>query len=131
MNNPFNYKILVKQSDIDDLNHVNNAVYVQWMDEVARAHWTFLTKNTDVSEFIWVVNKHEIEYKNQAVLGDEITAKTYVGDTKGVTSIRHIEFYKANVLLVKSKTTWVLLNAKSFKPTRIRENITNLLLPSN
>lgn len=131
MNNPFNYKILVKQSDIDDLNHVNNAVYVQWMDEVARAHWNFLTKNADVSEFIWVVNKHEIEYKNQAVLGDEITAKTYVGDTKGVTSIRHIEFYKANVLLVKSKTTWVLLNAKSFKPTRIRENITNLLLPSN
>ena len=131
MNAPFEVKITVKPEDIDDLNHVNNAVYVKWMDEVARTHWNYLTRNADVSEIIWVVNKHEIEYKSEALLGDDITAKTYVGETKGVKSIRFIEFYKNNTLLVKSKTTWVLLDAKTFRPSRIRENITNLLLPSN
>ena len=130
MNQPFYYKILIKSSDIDNLNHVNNAVYVRWMDEVAGAHWTFLTKDADVSNYIWVVSKHEIEYKNQAVLSDEITAKTYVGETKGVTSIRYIEFYKGDTLLVKSKTIWVLLDAKLYKPIRIRENILKLLQPS-
>lgn len=131
MNTPFEVKITVKPEDIDDLNHVNNAVYVKWMDEVARTHWNYLTRNADVSDIIWVVNKHEIEYKNEALLGDDIVAKTYVGETKGVKSIRFIEFYKNETLLVKSKTTWVLLDAKTFKPSRIRENITNLLLPSN
>lgn len=131
MSQSFYVEIEVKKEDIDDLNHVNNAVYVQWMDAVAREHWSFLTKNTDVSNYIWMVNKHEIDYKNQAFLGDTITAKTYVGETGGVKSIRFIEFYKDDVLIVKSKTTWVLLDAKTYKPTRIRENITNLLLPNN
>lgn len=75
------------------------------------------------------MNRHEIDYKSEAFLGDKITAKTYVGDTKGVTSERIIEFYKDNTLLVKSKTIWVLLDAKSYKPVRIRENILNLLQP--
>jgi len=131
MNAPFEVKITVKPEDIDDLNHVNNAVYVKWMDEVARTHWNYLTRNADVSDIIWVVNKHEIEYKNEALLEDDIIAKTYVGETKGVKSIRFIEFYKNDILLVKSKTTWVLLDAKTFRPSRIRENITKLLLPSN
>ena len=129
MNTNFNYTISVEQNDIDDLNHVNNAVYVKWMDEVAKKHWSLLSEGHHLEEYIWVVSRHEIDYKNQALLGDEITAKTWVGETRGVTSERFIEFYKGDVLLAKSKTTWVLLDAKSFKPTRIRENILKVLQP--
>jgi acyl-CoA thioester hydrolase len=129
MKNIFEAEFKVELKDIDDLNHVNNAVYVKWMDEVAFKHWAYLTRNKAIVDTIWVVNRHEIDYKSEAFLGDKITAKTYVGDTKGVTSERIIEFYKDNTLLVKSKTIWVLLDAKSYKPVRIRENILNLLQP--
>ncbi|EAQ41611.1 thioesterase family protein [Polaribacter sp. MED152] len=129
MNNFFEVKIEIKAEDIDDLNHVNNAIYVKWMDEVAFMHWAHLTKNQPITDTIWVVSRHEIDYKSEAFLGDEITAKTYVGNTKGVTSERFIEFYKGETLLAKSKTIWVLLDAKSYKPVRIRENILNLLQP--
>jgi len=129
MNNFFEVKIEIKAEDIDDLNHVNNAIYVKWMDEVAFTHWAHLTKNQPITDTIWVVSRHEIDYKSEAFLGDEITAKTYVGNTKGVTSERFIEFYKGDTLLAKSKTIWVLLDAKSYKPVRIRENILNLLQP--
>ncbi|WP_334057784.1 acyl-CoA thioesterase [Polaribacter sp. P097] len=129
MNNFFEVKIEIKAEDIDDLNHVNNAIYVKWMDEVAFTHWAHLTKNQPITDTIWVVSRHEIDYKSEAFLGDEITAKTYVGNTKGVTSERFIEFYKGETLLAKSKTIWVLLDAKSYKPVRIRENILNLLQP--
>lgn len=123
----FIHKIKVSKEDIDDLNHVNNAVYVHWMDEVARNHWSFLTRENPLNEYVWVVKKHEIEYIKEVLLGDEITAKTWVGETKGFTSIRHIDFFKQDILVASSKTTWVMLNAKTFKPARIRENVQKLL----
>jgi len=129
MNNFFKVKIEITAEDIDDLNHVNNAIYVKWMDDVAFKHWEHLTKNEPITDTIWVVSRHEIDYKSEAFLGDEIIAKTYVGNTRGVTSERFIEFYKDETLLAKSKTIWVLLDAKSYKPLRIRENILNLLQP--
>ena len=129
MNNFFEVKIEITAEDIDDLNHVNNAVYVKWMDDVAFKHWEHLTKNEPITDTIWVVSRHEIDYKSEAFLGDEIIAITYVGNTRGVTSERFIEFYKDETLLAKSKTIWVLLDAKSYKPVRIRENILNLLQP--
>lgn len=125
--NIFTLKITVSTNDIDNLQHVNNLVYVKWMDKIATAHWSFLTKENPLPQYVWVVIRHEIDYLKQAGLGDEITVKTWVGETKGITSIRFMEFYKENVLLVKAKTTWAMLNAKTFKPVRIREDVLKVL----
>ncbi|MDP4704849.1 MAG: acyl-CoA thioesterase, partial [Polaribacter sp.] len=76
MNTIFSVKFTVTEEAIDTLHHVNNAVYVQWMEVVASKHWQFLTEQNSFPEYIWVVMKHEIDYKNQAFLGDEIIAKT-------------------------------------------------------
>ena len=127
---PYIVKIDIKAADIDKLNHVNNAIYVKWMDDVASEHWSFLTKENPLDKYIWVVSRHEIDYKSEAFLGDKIIAKTWVGNTSGVKSERFIAFYKDDILLAQSKTIWVLLDAKSYKPVRIRENILNLLQPS-
>ncbi|WP_299665264.1 thioesterase family protein [uncultured Polaribacter sp.] len=125
----FELKLEVTSEDIDDLNHVNNVVYVKWMDTVAFKHWSFLTLENPLPEYIWVVLKHEIEYLKQAVLGDVITVKTWVGETRGFQSERLMEFYKNNELLVKAKTIWGMLDAKSYKPARIRENVLKVLQP--
>lgn len=125
----FSLELTIHKEDIDDLNHVNNAVYVKWMNDVAKTHWTLLSKNHNLDDYIWVVRRHEIDYKSEAFFGDKITAKTWVGETRGVTSERFIAFYKNEVLLAKAKTIWVLLDAKSFRPVRIRENILKVLEP--
>ena len=130
MKNIFEIRIPVTLKDIDDLNHVNNVVYVKWMDKVAFEHWTFLTKENPLPEYIWVVLRHEIDYEKQAFLGDEITVKTWVGETKGFKSERYMEFYKNDILLVKAKTVWGMLDAKSYKPIRIRENVLKILQPN-
>lgn len=127
MKNVFSLSFQVTADAIDTLDHVNNAVYVQWMEVVATKHWDFLTTQNPFPDYIWVVMKHEIEYKNQAFLGDEITAKTWVGETKGFTSVRHIAFFKEETLLVESKTIWAMLDAKTQKPVRIRENVLKVL----
>lgn len=129
MSEVFSIKFQVTADAIDTLEHVNNAVYVQWMEVVATKHWAFLTEQNPLPAYVWVVMKHEIDYKNQAFLGDEITAKTWVGETKGFTSIRHIEFYKGETLLVAAKTIWAMLDAITQKPTRIRENVLKVFQP--
>ena len=35
----FELAISVAQADIDEHGHVNNVVYVRWVQEVATAHW--------------------------------------------------------------------------------------------
>lgn len=129
MKNVFTLKITVSSKDIDTLQHVNNLIYVKWMDKIATEHYAFLTKDNPLPQYVWVVTRHEIDYLKQAVLGDKITVKTWVGETKGITSIRFMNFYKDNILLVKAKTVWVMLDSKTFKPKRIRENVLKVLQP--
>ena len=94
MKNVFTLKITVSSKDIDTLKHVNNLIYVKWMDKIAIEHYAFLTKDNPLPQYVWVVTRHEIDYLKQATLGDKITVKTWVGETKGITSIRFMNFYE-------------------------------------
>jgi len=127
--NLFEQKHIVTPEEIDEYNHVNNVVYVQWMQNISDAHWKELSKNVENIDYVWFVIRHEVDYKNQAVLGDEVTLRTWVGKTEGIRSIRHFEMYRGETLLVKSQTTFCLLDANTKKPKRITKEVTNLLLP--
>jgi len=129
VDNVFTLTITVSSEDIDNLDHVNNLVYVKWMDKIATTHWSHLTRENPLPQYVWVVMRHEIDYLKQASLGDVITVKTWVGETRGITSVRFMEFYKEKVLLVKAKTIWAMLDSKTFKPARIRENVLKVLQP--
>ena len=127
--NVFEQKHIVTANEIDEYNHVNNVVYVQWMQNISDAHWKELSKKATNIDYVWFVIRHEIDYKNQAVLGDEVTLRTWIGKTEGIKSIRHFEIYRGETLLVKSQTTFCLLDATTKKPKRITKEVTNLLLP--
>jgi len=127
----FTIKKVVTLNDIDTLNHVNNIVYLKWMEEIATKHWEFLTKKNPTPEIIWVVLRHEIDYLQQVILDDVIILKTRVGESKGFKSIRFIEFYKNDILIAKSKTIWGMLDSETFKPMRIREKVLKILNGNN
>ena len=129
MNKIFSTNRIVSSNEIDQLHHVNNVVYVQWIQDIAELHWKELTKINPLDNYIWMVLRHEVDYLKQAVLGDKITLKTWVGETKGVKSIRHVEILRNEQLLVKAQTTWCLLDANTLRPTRITESVLNTLLP--
>ena len=125
--NVFEKKYTVNKNHIDDLNHVNNVVYLEWIQDIANLHWNQLKEGHDTSEYVWVVIRHEIDYIRQGLLGDVITAKTWVGETGGIKSTRHIEFYRDSALLVKAQTIFCLLNAETFKPARITDKVLRTL----
>ena len=125
----YQYSFKVEKKDIDELNHVNNVVYLQWVNHISEQHWNFLAPAEIRQKYIWVVLRHELDYLNQAFLGDEITMITWIGESLGVKSVRHVHIYKGTTVLLKAESTWCLLDQKSLRPTRIKEDILSLLRP--
>tara|TARA_B100000767_G_scaffold275331_1_gene311765 strand:- start:1101 stop:1493 length:393 start_codon:yes stop_codon:yes gene_type:complete len=118
-------EITVSKNDLDDLNHVNNVIYIHWVQEIAKEHWKSLVSNEIIKNYYWVLLEHQIKYLNPALLDDKIIIKTYIEKTEGIRSERIVEIYNRNnnKLLVKSKTIWCLINAKTNKPNRITDEI--------
>lgn len=126
----FEIKHTVTKNEIDELNHVNNIVYLQWVQDVAAQHWKSLIKQNPLDKkYIWVVVRHEIDYLHSAILNDIVTLQTWVRESSGAKSIRHVAILKEGKVLAKAQTTWCLLDAETMKPTRITENVLNTLLP--
>ena len=123
--NSLEQEITVTKNDLDDLNHVNNVIYVQWIQEIAKNHWKSLVSDEIKDNYYWVLLEHQIKYLNPAFLNDKIRLKTYIDKTEGVKSSRIVEIYnkETNKLLVISKTIWCLIYAKTNKPCRINEEI--------
>ncbi|MFZ1808254.1 MAG: thioesterase family protein [Cyclobacteriaceae bacterium] len=122
----FELTITVSTRDIDELNHVNNVVYVQWIQDVAKAHWEGLAPKAVQEKYIWMVLRHEVDYSGQAMEDDVLIAKTWVAWSEGVKSERHVEISnkKTGKLLAKAKTLWCLLDAHTKRPKRIERDIT-------
>ncbi len=118
----------VSQDDLDQLNHVNNVRYVQWVQDIAEAHWLKNAPKTILDSYFWVMLSHNIQYKGEALLGDELTVKTFVSKSEGLTSIRHVEITNnANdKLIVTSETKWCFMNTATKKPARIPAEVAKL-----
>jgi acyl-CoA thioester hydrolase len=125
----FSYTQKVDASHLDELMHVNNVVYLQWVNDISEKHWNMLAGEELKTKYFWVVLRHELDYYREARLNDELTILTWVGQSKGVKSVRHVEIYKGDILLLKAASTWCLIDAETQRPTRIKNDILNLLEP--
>jgi len=121
----FEKTIQVKEEDIDELQHVNNVRYVQWMEDIAKVHWETRAPEETKRNYIWMVLRHEIDYKGQAFLKDELILQTFVGEHSHVKSHRHviIRNKKSGKILIKAKSTWCLLDSETKKPAKISEEM--------
>jgi len=126
----YEYSLLVTKEDIDALNHVNNVVYLKWINKVSILHWNSLSNEEINKKYIWVASRHEIDYLKPAFLDEKITIKTWIDTLEGVKSIRKVEIYRKEILLAKSKTTWILLDAKTQKIARIPKEIKDVFSAS-
>lgn len=117
----FEMKIRVAEEDIDGQNHVNNAVYLRWIQDVAVAHWQALAPPEAQSEISWVVVRHEIDYKAPGSLDDEVILRTWVGEATRLRFERLTEIVRKadQRLLAKARTFWVPINPATGKPTRV------------
>lgn len=111
----------VAPSDIDDQGHVNNLVYIRWIQDVAIEHWGTAARPEDQTSTAWVVVRHEIDYLKPALPGDEVVARTWVETWKGATSERHTELVRRSdgVVLARGRTVWCALDATTRRLKRV------------
>lgn len=128
--NRFVYNIKVQKQDIDQLGHVNNVVYLKWVQEAATAHWNALATEQMKEENLWVVSRHEIDYLRSCFLHSRLKAETWVGNSEGARSERYVEIMDLDTgkTIAKVKTTWTLLDSKSLRPKRVEEDFIRLFL---
>lgn len=120
----------VSGNDIDELGHVNNIVYLQWIMDIAQAHWLELSNDDLRKEIAWVVLRHEIDYHRSARIGDTVRIRTWVGETDGLRSERHVEVLGADGgKIVSAKTIYCMIDLKTFRPMRITDRIKLVLMP--
>lgn len=125
----FAHSLLATKEDIDEMGHVNNVVYVRWIQEVAAAHWASAATPAMKQNYLWVVVRHEVDYLSPAFEGDTITGTTWVGEATGARSERYVELTRKETgkVLIKAKTTWCMLDAVTLKPKRVDPEIMQLL----
>jgi acyl-CoA thioester hydrolase len=118
---PFEMTVSVMPGDIDGQNHVNNTVYLRWVQEVATAHWRAIASGKTQDMIGWVVLRHEIDYKAPAALGDRIVLRTWVGKATRLTFERFTEIRRSGggQLLSKARTLWCPINAQTGRPVRV------------
>jgi len=126
----YEHPITVLPNDIDALGHVNNVVYVKWVQEAAEAHWQKLAGTTIKANYLWVVIRHEIDYSAPAFLQDTIIANTWVGEHSGAKSVRYVQIIntQSGKLLAEATTTWCLLDATTLRPKRIDDEMKKMFL---
>ncbi|MBE5074029.1 acyl-CoA thioesterase [Erythrobacteraceae bacterium E2-1 Yellow Sea] len=110
---------------IDELGHVNNAVWVQWIQDIATAHWEAAARPEDVAQYFWVVVRHEIDYRGNIVAGDRVTAETWIdGGAQGAKSDRRVDFRNdSGKVIVSSRTTWAMLDKVTQRLVRVRPEV--------
>lgn len=126
----FEYHFTVPKSAIDDMGHVNNVVYLQWVQDIAKKHWQSKTNKTIQNRYVWVVLNHFIEYHHPAFENEKIAIQTWIDNYRGVKSERHTKIINttSQKVLVSAKTSWCLLYKETLRPTRITDEISTLFL---
>ena len=126
----YRYEFTVPESAVDLNGHVNNVVYVQWMQDVAVLHSDTVggTNAMHAAGGTWVVHSHKIEYLSPAFAGEDVVALTWVVNFRRVRSIRRYNFFRKsdNKLLAKGETEWVFVEVESGRPMMIPEEIIRL-----
>ena len=121
----YEYAISVLPQDIDQFDHVNNVVYLRWVQDASTAHWNAAATNAQKEAIGWVVVRHEIDYMNSARLGDQIIARTWVGTADKNIFERHTELLRLRDMkvLARVRSLWCPVNRHSGKPVRVGADI--------
>ena len=115
----FTKHLTVEESHLDNLRHVNNVVFVQWIQDIAVEAWMDKFSGTPYEKELWVVFEHHITYKKPAFLNDQLTLKTFVETPKGLRFPRIVEIYRGDDLIVSACTQWVNIESSNHRPKRM------------
>ena len=131
MSNTFSRSFTALPEHIDANAHVNNAVWVRWMEELAATHWQQDAAPEHVEAYSWVVLRHEIDYRGNVREGAKVTGTTEILEgPRGARFERHFTFTDDDGrVLVRAKTRWAMIDLTSGRPARVPAEVAAPFMP--
>lgn len=128
MKHYFEYTRTVQEEDLDELEHVNNAVYLSYTETAAREHAIregFRLEDFKAHGVVPIVRSHHITYYKPALLGDTLLISTEIKKVSGPKAVRHnqVRHEQTKELLAEAMTEWVWLDPETFRPKRVPATI--------
>ena len=129
--NRFSQAFTARPEHIDELGHVNNAVWVNWIQDIATAHWSAVAAPEHIERYVWVVTRHEIDYRGNVQAGETVAAETWIPERpRGAQFDRCVEFRDASAKrLVAARSTWAMLDKASGRLVRVPSEVAAPFLP--
>ena len=127
MSDPFRKSFTAAPEHIDVMGHVNNAVWVQWVQDMATAHWDAVADPAHVQAFVWLVTRHEIDYRGNIALGESVTGATWIEKPpRGARFERRVDFTNADgKVIVSANSTWAMVDKQTHQLLRVRADVVN------
>ena len=127
----FTRTFTAQPADIDELGHVNNAIWVRWVQDMATAHWQAQATPEQIAAYYWVIVRHEIDYRGNLTVGQDVEGRTWIEDApKGATFDRRVAFVRDSKTLVQAKTTWAVIDRETERLVRVPRDVVAQFLPT-
>jgi acyl-CoA thioester hydrolase len=122
------YPLSIDDSHIDHMGHVNNAVYLSWVQEAVVKHWERFAPADAQASYLWVALKHEITYRKAAFLEDSLVASVMLERVRGVRAFYRTVIRRGEEVLAEVESTWCSVDAASHRPVRLAKGVVRRFL---
>jgi len=126
----YRHTIAIAPADIDHMGHVNNAVYVRWVQEAVVRYWEAVAPAEAVGQHLWVALKHEISYLRPTFLDDGVVAEVIAERVHGARTFFSTIFKRGEEILAEVKSSWCCLDAATLRPARLARDVAARFLPT-
>ncbi len=125
----FSHSIAIEPADIDHMGHVNNAVYLRWVQDAVIGYWRSAAPAEAVTRHLWVALKHEITYLRPTLLQDVVVAEVIAEKMEGARAFFHTVVRRGDEVLSEISSCWCCLDATTKRPSRLARDVVRCFLP--
>ena len=125
----FRHPIAIQPADIDHMGHVNNAVYLKWVQEAVNDYWSSVAPPNAVAQHLWVALKHEITYLRPTFLQDTIVAEVIAEKVEGARAFFRTVVRRGDEVLSEISSCWCCLAVATKRPARLAREVVRRFLP--
>jgi acyl-CoA thioester hydrolase len=124
----FRHAIAIAPADIDHMGHVNNSVYLRWVQEAVVEYWEKVAPADAVAGSLWVALKHEITYRRPTFLDDVVVADVLAEQVKGARAFFSTVLRRGEEVLAEVRSCWCCLDSATRRPMRVTDEIADRFL---
>ena len=126
----FRHAVAINPADIDHMGHVNNSVYLRWVQDAVVDYWQSIAPPDAVAKHLWVALKHEITYRRPTFLQDVVVAEVIAERVEGVRAYFRTVVRRGEEVISEIHSTWCCLDAVTQRPARLARDVVSRFLPT-